>query len=224
MQKRTKFSIIFIITLFVLITVAFIFANKWTKDFQELLAAQGSVEHATVHDVVMTETKNGVKDWEVYSAMAEYDNDNVTATMHDIVGNYYKNGKVVMSFAAPKGTYNSETKKIELLESVKVVGKDKIKLTTDKISWVTTEDKIYAEGNVIVNKNDEIIAISDKGSITKDFKEMEIMDNTELRVYKQYKNKTTSFGGNSKGKTTNPNKTKKEIEKKKYAKQKKGKK
>ena len=92
MQKRTKFSIIFIITLFILITVAFIFAGKWTRDFQEFLTSHGSVEHATVRDVVITETKDGIKDWEVYAAMAEYDNDNVTATMHDIVGNYYKNG------------------------------------------------------------------------------------------------------------------------------------
>lgn len=219
MQKRTKFSIIFIITLFILITIAFIYAGKWTKDFQEFLTSQGSVEHATVRDVVITETKNGIKDWEVYSAMAEYDNDNVTATMHDIVGNYYKDGEVVMSFTAPTGTYNSDTKKIELLESVKVVGKNNIKLTTDKISWVTTEDKVYAEGNVIVNKNDEIIAISNKGSITKDFKEMEIMDNAELRVYKQYKNKTTNFGGNITN--TNPNKTKKAVEQKKNIKKKK---
>lgn len=202
MQKRTKFSIIFITTFFILIIIAFICANKWTKDFQKVLLEQGSVDHATVKDVVITETKDSIKDWEVYSAIAEYDNNKVTATMHDIVGNYYKNGEVVMSFTAPKGTYNSETKKIELLEAVKVVGKGNIKLTADKLSWVTTEDKVYAEGNVIVNKNDEIIAISDKGSVTKDFKEIEIMDNAELRVYKQFKNQQfgSNFGNNNSAK------------------------
>lgn len=210
MQKRTKFSIIFITTFFILIIIAFIYANKWTKDFQKVLLEQGSVDHATVKDVVITETKDSIKDWEVYSALAEYDNNKVTAIMHDIVGNYYKNGEVVMSFTAPKGTYNSETKKIELLEAVKVIGKGNIKLTADKLSWVTTEDKVYAEGNVIVNKNDEIIAISDKGSVTKDFKEIEIMDNAELRVYKQFKNQQfgSNFGNN------NPAKTQKDIDKK----------
>ena len=212
MQKRTKFSIIFITTFFILIVIAFIFANKWTKDFQKFLLEQGSTEHATVKDVVITETKDSIKDWEVYAAVAEYDNNKVTATMHDIVGNYYKDGKVVMSFAAPKGTYNSETKKIELTESVKVVGKGNIKLTADKLSWVTTENKVYAEGNVIVNKNDEIIAISNKGSITKDFKEMEISDNAELRVYKEYKNKNKKIGTNFA--KENPTKTEKDIDKK----------
>ena len=90
MRKRTKFSIVFIISLFILITIALIYTNKWTKDFQEFLKTQGGIEHATVNDVVITETKDGIKEWEVYAAVAEYDNDKVTATMHDIVGNYYK--------------------------------------------------------------------------------------------------------------------------------------
>ena len=194
MQKRTKFSIIFIITFFILILIAFIYANKWTRDFHEFLKSQGSVDYATVKDVVITETKDAIKEWEVYAAVAEYDNKRVVATMSDIVGNYYKNGEVVMSFTAPKGVYDSDKKKIELLEAVKVIGKDNIKLTADKISWVTTEDKIHAEGNVIINQNDEIIAISDKGSITKDLKHIEIMENTELRVYKETNGKNIKYG------------------------------
>ena len=189
MRKRTKFSIAFIISLFILITIALIYTNKWTKDFQEFLKTQGGIEHATVNDVVITETKDGIKEWEVYAAVAEYDNDKVTATMHDIVGNYYKNNEVVMSFTAPRGKYNSENKKIELSDSVKIVGKDNIKLTADKISWTTTEDKIYAEGNIIINKNNELIALSEKGAVTRDFKFMEISGKAELRVYKEYQNK-----------------------------------
>ena len=189
MRKRTKFSIVFIISLFILITIALIYTNKWTKDFQEFLKTQGGIEHATVNDVVITETKDGIKEWEVYAAVAEYDNDKVTATMHDIVGNYYKNNEVVMSFTAPRGKYNSENKKIELSDSVKIVGKDNIKLTADKISWTTTEDKIYAEGNIIINKNNELIALSEKGAVTRDFKFMEISGKAELRVYKEYQNK-----------------------------------
>jgi len=189
MRKRTKFSIIFIISLFILITIALIYTNKWTKDFQEFLKTQGGIEHATVNDVVITETKDSIKEWEVYAAVAQYDNDKVTATMHDIVGNYYKNNEVVMSFTAPRGKYNSDDKKIELLDSVKIVGKDNIKLTADRIFWTTTEDKIYAEGNIVINKNNELIALSEKGAVTKDMKFMEISDKAEIRVYKEYKDK-----------------------------------
>ena len=187
MQKRTKFSIIFIIIFIILISVASVYTNKWTKNFNAMIKSQGSVDYAKVHDVVITETKDGIKDWEVYAAIAEYDNKKVTAAMTDIVGNYYQDGKVVMSFTAQNGSYNSETKKIELFNGVNVVGKDNITLNADQISWVTTEEKVHAEGNVVVNKNNEIIALSDKGAITKDFKFMEIQDNTELRVYKEYK-------------------------------------
>ncbi len=189
MQKRTKFSIIFIFVLLGLGIVAFIFAGKWTRDFQELLASQGAVEYAKVNDVVITETKDGLKYWEIYAAVGEYDADKVQATLTDIVGNYYQNNEVVMSFTAPKGVYNSENKEVSLLENVRVVSKDDAEMTANKISWVMTGNIIRAEGNVTINKANEIIALSNKATVTTDFKNIEIIENAELRIYKEYKNK-----------------------------------
>ena len=166
--------------------MAFVFANKWTKEFQTFLSTQGSVEYAKVHDVVITETKDGIKDWEIYAATGEYDTKKVKATLTDIVGNYYKNKEVIMSFTAPKGIYDSSTKEISLLDGVRVIGKDNMELTADKIYWITSENKIHAQGNVILNKNDEMIALSDKASTTTDLKFIEIMENAEVRVYKNY--------------------------------------
>lgn len=153
------------------------------------MKSQGSVEYATVKDVVITETKEGIKEWEVYAAVAEYDSKKVVAMMTDIVGNYYKDGKVVMSFISNNGKYISNEKRVELYGAVKVVGEDNMKLTADKIYWITNEEKVHAEGNVIINKNNEAIALSDKASVTKDLKFVEIQENTELRIYKEFKNK-----------------------------------
>ena len=187
MRKRTKFSITFIFILLGLVTIAFVFASKWTRDFQELLASQGGVEHAKVNDVVITETKDGLKYWEIYAAVGEYDAAKVQATLTDIVGNYYQNNEVVMSFTAPKGVYNSENKEVSLLENVRVVGKNDAEMTANKISWVTTDNIIKAEGNVTINKANELIALSNKAAVTTDFKNIEIIENAELRVYKDYK-------------------------------------
>ena len=189
MQKRTKFSIIFIFIILGLGIIAFIFASKWTRDFQELLKSQGAIEHAKVNDVVITETKDGLKYWEIYAAVGEYDADKIQATLTDIVGNYYQNNEVVMSFTAPKGVYNSENKEVSLLENVRVVGKDDAEMTTDKLSWVTTDNIIKAEGNVTINKANELIALSNKATLTTDFKKIEIIENAELRIYKDYKTK-----------------------------------
>ena len=153
------------------------------------MSTQGSVEYAKVNDVVITETKNGIKDWEIYAAIGEYDTKKTNAILTDIVGNYYQNQEVIMSFTAPKGTYNSNSKEVALTDGVKVVAKDNIELTADKIYWVTTENKIYAQGNVILNKNNEMVALSDKASTTTDLNFVEIMGNAEVRVYKEYKNK-----------------------------------
>ena len=189
MQKRTKFSIIFIFIILGLGIIAFIFASKWTRDFRELLKSQGAIEHAKVNDVVITETKDGLKYCEIYAAVGEYDADKIQATLTDIVGNYYQNNEVVMSFTAPKGVYNSENKEVSLLENVRVVGKDDAEMTTDKLSWVTTDNIIKAEGNVTINKANELIALSNKATLTTDFKKIEIIENAELRIYKDYKTK-----------------------------------
>ncbi len=189
MQKRTKFSIIFIVFILILGIIAFVFAGRWTKEFQAFLVSQGAVEYAKVNDVVITETKDGIKYWEIYAAVGEYDAEKVQATLTDIVGNYYQKGEVVMSFTAPKGTYNSENKQISLLENVRIVGKDDAELTANKVSWVMSEDVVRAEGNVVINKADEIIALSNKATITKDFEKIEIIENAEVRVYKEYKKK-----------------------------------
>jgi len=185
MQKRTKFSILFIAILLVLIITAFIFAGKWTREFQQFLLSQGATEYAKVNDVVITETKDGIKYWEMYAAVGEYDAEKVQAVMTDIIGNYYQNGEVIMSFTAPKGIYNSDKKEIALLESVKIVGKEGEELIANKVSWVMTEKKVVAEGNVIINKSNEAIALSDKATVSTDFKHFEIMNNAELRIYKK---------------------------------------
>lgn len=189
MKKGTKFSIIFIVLLLLLGIVAFVFAGKWTKDFQKYLTSQGSVEYAKANDIVITETKDGIKYWEMYAATGEYDAENVQATLTDIVGNYYQNNEVVMSFIAPTGVYNSNTKEISLLGNVKIVGKENAEITANKISWVFTENIIKAEGNVVISKKGELVALSNKATVTTDFKNIEILENAELRIYKNNESK-----------------------------------
>ena len=153
------------------------------------MATQGSMEHAKVNDVVITETKDGIKEWEIYAAVGEYDTKKTNAILTDVVGNYYQNQKVIMSFTSPSGTYNSDTKEVSLTGGVRIVGKDNMELTADKIYWITTDNKVHAEGNVIFNQNNELIALSDKASTTTDLTLFEIMENAEVRVYKKYNNK-----------------------------------
>ena len=184
MKKRTKFSIIFIAICLVLGAVVAIYATKMTSEFKSLLSGESSVENVLVHDVVLTESKDGAKSWEVYAATGHYDFQKVVATLSDIVGNYYEKGEVVMSFTAPSGSYNSETKELKLFGGVKIVGKENARVTTNSISWVTSDDKIRAEGNIVINRANEVTALANKGSVSTDFKNFELYDNAEIRVYR----------------------------------------
>ncbi|MDD3593765.1 MAG: LPS export ABC transporter periplasmic protein LptC [Candidatus Gastranaerophilales bacterium] len=185
MKKRTKFSIIFLIVFAVLGVAAFIFSARITADFKKALSGDGSLESVTIKDIVITETKDGIKYWEIYSAIGEYDSTKVNAKLTDIVGNYYQKGKVIMSFTAPTGIYSADKKKVTLTGGVRVVGEDDTEITANEASWATADDKVYAHGNVVIRKQYEIVALSNSASITTDFKKIEIYDNTELRIYKK---------------------------------------
>jgi len=188
MKKRTKISLIFLSTAIILSVIAFILSIKLTSDFEKSMkSADSQKEEVKIHDVIITETKEGVKYWEIYAKIGEYDSKKTNAILTDIVGNYYKEGKVVLSFTAPKGFYNSDNKLVKLHGGAYVVAEDGNKVKADEISWVSTTDKIKAKGNVKIFKGTDFIATGNSADINTDFTNLEIMGNTQVKVFKTEK-------------------------------------
>ena len=112
---------------------AFISASVITKSFKNKIIDQTyKNKEANIESLLVTETDNGKKLWELYADTGMYtDADNVVL-LEDLVGNFYEDDKVKASFKADKGTYNNIKKQIILYDNVVLVYFDGTNISTDR--------------------------------------------------------------------------------------------
>ena len=133
--------------------------------------------------IIITETKDGGKYFEIYGETGNYSNDHSIATLHNVIGNFYKDGKVSMSFQSSKGTYNEKTKEIILYENTYIVLEDSTSLNTDKLIWSGSDKDTLAEGHVVIKKNNEMVATAERGVISAGYEKFKIMGKTTTKLY-----------------------------------------
>ena len=100
-----------------------------------------------------------------------------------MIGNFYKDNKVGMSFQSSKGTYDEKNGQITLYDNTYIVLEDGTSLNADKLIWSGSNDETIAEGNVVIKKNDEMIATADKGIIGADYQKFRIIGKTTTKLF-----------------------------------------
>lgn len=139
-----------------------------------------------VSNLVLTETKNAKKYWELYAKKGSYEGGREVITLEGIIGNFYdENEKVILSFEASEGTYTEEEKVIILSGDVLAVAKDGSSILADRVIWKGKDEDIEAIGNVQINRNNELITKSDKAVFNADLTYFKIMGNSETRLYEE---------------------------------------
>ena len=95
---------------------AFISAGIITHNFnRSQLQTSSDRQEALIKGVILTETKNEKKYWEIYGETGKYDSNNGVAILNSVIGNFYdENDEVSMSFESSRGTYNSKKSEIIL--------------------------------------------------------------------------------------------------------------
>jgi len=186
MSKKSIISAIIITILVILSAVTFTMSYNITKEVSTPKPqAKAADEKVKVDELVITETKSGKKDWEIYAKTGTYDNAMSKVLLNGIIGNFYKDGKIIMSFASPQGTYEGKTKAVTLTGGASVATDCKVIITSDKIYWAGNNGEIHALGNVIIRKNGDITTHSDKSVFTTDFSKFKIMGNAKSEMYKK---------------------------------------
>ena len=133
-RQRTYFSLA-MVTAFILMW-AFITAGIITTNFNRSSLHSGTdKQELQVSSMILTETKDGQKFWEIFGETGKYNSEHKIANLNNVVGNFYKDNKVEMSFESTKGLYNEETQEIILYENVFVVLKDETSLKADKLTY-----------------------------------------------------------------------------------------
>ena len=183
-QKKKRVYVGLLVALGAVLAWAFITASVITHDFnRKQLEARGDEQEAVVNGIILTETKDDQKYWEIYGETGKWDSKLGIAQLNKVVGNFYSDNEVSMSFESSKGTYNSKDGDITLYSDTFIVLKDGITLNADKLHWTSSKDPVVAEGHIKIQKGNELLSTADKITISPDYNSFKISGNTVSKVY-----------------------------------------
>ena len=168
-----------------LLAWAFISAGVITHNFnRSQLQTDQDRQEALIHGIILTETKDEQKYWEIYGETGNYDSKNGVAMLDNVVGNFYDDdNQVSMSFESSKGTYNENKKQIILYADTFIVLKDLTTLRANKLVWSGRDVPIIAEGNVRITRQEQFLATTTKAEISPNYEQFKITGNTVSKIF-----------------------------------------
>lgn len=182
-KKKRIYLIVLFLILFIMFW-AFMTAGVITANFNrsQVNDAEGG-QKVDAFGIIITETKESKKYFEIYGESGNYSNDHSVATLNNVVGNFYKNGEVAMSFQSSKGAYDEKAGTITLYDNTYIVLKDNTSLAADKLTWSGSDKETIAEGNVKIKKSNEMYALADKCVIGVGYDKFKIIGKTQTKIY-----------------------------------------
>ena len=141
-------------------------------------------QHAIVKNIIATETRNEKKYWEFYAKSGEYNSENNSVQLNDVIGNFYDDKEqVAVSFTSNKGTYDEKSKKVILNGNNLIVGRDGSQLYADELIWQGQGQDILANGNVQYIQNNKIVTKSKKAVFNSTLTNFKIIGNAIVKMY-----------------------------------------
>ena len=183
LDKKKRLYIIAISSFVFIMLWAFFSAAIITCKFNRAQVRNKDQQKVDAKGIIITETKQGKKYFEIYGETGHYSNDHSIATLNNVLGNFYKDGEVGMSFQSTKGSYDENTGVITLYDNTYIVLSNGVSLNTDKLIWSGSDNNTIAEGNVVIKRTNEMMSTADKCIIGPDYKSFKIMGKTSTKVW-----------------------------------------
>ncbi len=183
MSKRSLFSLILLGILGILSIWAFIISKNIMRDIKLSEGKTLAGEEINMEELIITETKNGEKFWEVYADSGYYDNETNIAILKDITGNFYKEGEVNLSVASPIANYDSDKKQIILKGGAQAVNINDVYIKAEEICWTGSKNEIEARGNVRIIREENVLTVSDRSVFDTDFTNLKISGDSNTYVF-----------------------------------------
>lgn len=185
LSKKQKAYVGAFCAIVALLAWAFISAGVITHNFnRSQLQTDQDRQEASIDGIILTETKNEKKYWEIYGETGNYDSKNGVAMLDNVIGNFYDDeNQVSMSFESSKGTYNEKKEQIILYEDTFIVLKDLTTLRANRLIWSGKNIPTIAEGNVRITRKNELLSTAEKVEISPDYETFKIIGNAVSKVY-----------------------------------------
>lgn len=192
-NKRKVYTAVFL-AVFGLCLFGFIWSWIVTKDIRSnSISDEVKSRKVVVKNLILTETKDENIYWELYAQSGSYESSSGHVVLDHALGNFYnKENEVVLSIESEQGTYEESEKIITLKGNALVVSKDGSSIKADTIVWKGRDEDIVAKGHVLVRRNSDFLATSDKAVFNYDFTKFKIEGNCKTSVYEEKKPEKTS--------------------------------
>ena len=186
MSKRKIAYTVILLAVVIGCAWAFIAAGVITKNFKkEALKSAGEKQEVNVKNLIITETKEDKKYWELYAEKGYYDNQNKVVILYNVIGNFYDNDEVVLSMESSMGTYSEEKKKVVLYDNSYFIYKDGTDVRADRLVWEGNDKDIKAQGNVIIRKSGELRTFSKEAVLSEQMTNIKIIGRSRTELYKK---------------------------------------
>ncbi len=184
LSRKKRAYIAALVTIVGILMWAFISAGIITHNFnRSQVAGEQDRKEALINGIILTETKDEMKYWEIYGETGTYDSNNEVAMLTNVLGNFYKDNEVSMSFQSTNGTYNSVKKQITLYDDTFIVIKDGTTLEADRLVWSGNDKPIVATGKVRITRDNNLLTLADKVEISPDYTHFKVTGNTVSKLY-----------------------------------------
>lgn len=184
LDKKKQSYIYGFVAIVAILLWAFISAGVLTHDFNRNMVKNASdKQEVQTKGIIITETKDKKKYWEIYGETGNYNNSDKKAKLENIIGNFYKDNSVSMSFSAVHGLYDEVARTITLQENVFIVIQDGTSLKTDELIWQGSDKDILANGNVLIERNGEMVSIAEHAIISSDFDNIKIKGKSSTKIF-----------------------------------------
>jgi lipopolysaccharide export system protein LptC len=150
-NKRVKYILFFIILLVIGIVLGVFIGYRTVSNPQEMIlnAVQDDAT-ISIENVVQTSTKNGIKEWSLKAASADFMEQQKQAVFNDLSVTFFmRNGKTI-HVSAEKGYLNTESRDIKVIGNV-VADDGTVKFQTDRLRYTHEADVIFSDAPVKIS-------------------------------------------------------------------------
>jgi LPS export ABC transporter protein LptC len=161
---KNKKTILYITGALLIMAVIFAWLMSGVGSIKEPAANGPEVAPHELKNTSLHEEDNGKKVWELTLASLIYDKERDVNVLKGIKGKFYQADGSNIAIESETGEIDMKTKAIMLTGHPKGVFSNGGELVADKLTWLSHEQKIVAEGNVKITK-DDIVATAQKATM-----------------------------------------------------------
>ena len=188
LKNKDKFYIVLVTIIVIALLWAFLSAAIITKSFKRNAANNTLAnKRVFVEDLLLTETKDGKKYWEIYAEKGYYEDNKKIAYIGDAIGNFYENEQVIASFQSPRATINSETGQIIMYDRSKLMYKDFTSIVADEFVYEGNKKPVLAKGNVLIEKPGELYIKGENAILSEDMTHFAVKGKVDTKMYEKRK-------------------------------------